>query len=189
MMTGKVEFEGAIQTERLLLLPCHPNVAQAIAAGSDALDALLGVRTAADWPAPNFRAYLPLLLANPARGRWNWLVVHPEDRLIIGDSGFHGPPDEAGIVELGYIFAAAYRGRGYATEAAQALLAWACAQAEVRGVIAGCAPDNHQSIRVLEKVGLHRAGLSDGELHWKLACRASAAERSAGAEPASNVSA
>lgn len=181
-MTERVVIEGAMQTARLLLLPCRPKVAQAIAAGPDALDALLGVRTAADWPGPNFRAYLPLLLANPARGRWNWLVIHPEDRLIIGDSGFHGPPDEAGIVELGYIFAAAYRGHGYATEAARALLAWACAQPEVRGVIAGCAPDNRESIRVLEKVGLHRAGLSDGELHWKLTCRAFAAAESAEAE-------
>lgn len=181
-MSDGIVVEGAIQTARLLLLPCKPNVAQAIAAGSAAVDALLGVRPTADWPGPNFRAYLPLLLANPARGRWNWLVIHPQDRVIIGDSGFHGPPDDAGIVELGYIFAGAYRGRGYATEAGRALLEWGCAQPEVRGVIAGCAPDNRESIRVLEKLGLHRVGLSDGGLHWKLSCHARAAARSSGAE-------
>ena len=155
-MTDTPDSDGALRTPRLLLLPCRPSVAQAIMAGVAALEALLGVRPAADWPGPNFRAYLPLLLANPARGRWNWLVIHPADRLIIGDSGFHGPPDDAGIVELGYIFAAAYRGRGYATEAARALLDWGCAQPEVRGVVANCAPDNRESIRVLEKLGLHR---------------------------------
>jgi len=144
-------------------------------AGAEALEALLGVRPAADWPGPNFSAYLPLLLANPARGRWNWLVIHPEDRLIVGDSGFHGPPDTAGVVELGYIFAAAYRGRGYATESARALLDWACVQPEVHGVVANCAPDNQQSIRVLEKLGLRCAGIVNGELHWTLDCKRGAA--------------
>jgi len=170
-MTGAPDGDGALQTPRLLLLPCLPPVAQAILAGAGALEALLGVRPAADWPGPNFSAYLPLLLANPARGRWNWLVIHPEDRLIIGDSGFHGPPDAAGTVELGYIFAAAYRGRGYATESARALLDWACAQPEVRRVVANCAPGNRQSIRILEKLGLRRVGIVNGELHWTLDCR------------------
>ncbi|HEY8602062.1 MAG TPA: GNAT family N-acetyltransferase [Thermomicrobiales bacterium] len=162
--------DGALRTPRLLLLPCRPPVAQAIMAGAGALEALLGVRPAADWPGPNFRAYLPQLIANPARGRWNWLVIHPEDRLIIGDSGFHGPPDAAGLIELGYIFAADYRGRGYATESARALLGWACAQPEVCRVIAICAADNYQSIRVLEKLGFHRAGDDGDELHWTFDC-------------------
>jgi ribosomal-protein-alanine N-acetyltransferase len=183
-MIDRAAIDGAIQTERLLLLPCHPTVAQAIAVGPEALDTLLGVRSATDWPGPNFVAYLSLLLVNPAWGRWNWLVVHPEDRMIIGDNGFHGPPDPAGTVELGYILVAAYRGRGYATEAARALLAWACLQPEVRRVVANCAPDNRESIRVLEKLGLHRVGLSDGELHWKLDCRACAADRSIDPKPA-----
>ena len=108
-MTGAPDDDGAIRTPRLLLLPCRPPVAQAIVAGAEALEALLGVRPAADWPGPNFSAYLPLLLANPARGRWNWLVIHPEDRLIVGDSGFHGPPDTAGVVELGYTLIASCR--------------------------------------------------------------------------------
>jgi ribosomal-protein-alanine N-acetyltransferase len=182
-MTGAPDDDGAIRTPRLLLLPCRPPVAQAIVAGAGALEALLGVRPAADWPGPNFSAYLPLLLANPARGRWNWLVIHPEDRLIVGDSGFHGPPGAAGIVELGYIFAAAYRGRGYATESARALLDWACVQPDVHGVIANCAPDNQQSIRVLEKLGLRCAGLINGELHWKLAWRAYASKPSTEPNP------
>ncbi len=182
-MSGRAAVEGAIQTERLLLLPCHPPVAQAILTGAGALEALLGARPAADWPGPNFVAYLPLLIVNPARGRWNWLVLHPEDRAIIGDSGFHGPPDEAGTVELGYILAAAYRGRGYATEAARALLAWACAQPEVHRVVANCAVDNGESIRVLEKLGLHRVGLDNDGLHWALDCRAYAADPLIAPEP------
>lgn len=169
-MTGAPDQEGSIRTARLLLLPCLPPVARAIMAGASALETLLGARPAVDWPGPNFSAYLPLLLANPARGRWNWLVISPADRLIIGDSGFHGPPDAAGIVELGYIFAAAYRGQGYATESARALLNWGCAQPQVRGVVANCAADNHQSIRVLEKLGFRHVGIVNDESHWTLDC-------------------
>jgi RimJ/RimL family protein N-acetyltransferase len=37
--------------------------------------------------------------------------------MVIGDIGFRGPPDAAGIVEIGYSVVAGRRRRGYATEA------------------------------------------------------------------------
>ena len=82
---------------------------------------------------------------------------------VVGDIGFHGPPDEAGRAEIGYSVVPGRRGRGYATEAAAALLRWAQAQPGVRQVVAGCDPGNAASATVLERAGLVRAGEAAGE--------------------------
>jgi RimJ/RimL family protein N-acetyltransferase len=73
--------------------------------------------------------------------------------------------------EIGYIFDPAYGGRGYATEAVTALLAYAFDQLGIRRITAGCFADNHASARILEKVGMRREqhGIGDSwhaELGW-----------------------
>lgn len=51
----------------------------------------------------------------------------------------------------------AARGRGYATEAAAALIAWAFAQPGVERVTAQIAPGNAASLRVARKLGMREA--------------------------------
>jgi hypothetical protein len=55
---------------------------------------------------------------------------------------------------------------GGATEAVKALLTWARQQQGVRAVIAHCHPDNHASIRVLEKAGMATTETGDELLAW-----------------------
>lgn len=66
-----------------------------------------------------------------------------------------GPPDEP---ELAYELLRATHGRGYATEAGRAVLAWAC-EAGYRRVWAGVRDWNTASRRVLEKLGFRETGL------------------------------
>jgi ribosomal-protein-alanine N-acetyltransferase len=61
-------------------------------------------------------------------------------------------------MELGYVLARRWWGQGFATEAAEAVVAWALAQEEVHRVWAVCDVDNVASARVLEKIGMHREG-------------------------------
>jgi RimJ/RimL family protein N-acetyltransferase len=73
--------------------------------------------------------------------------------------------------EIGYIFDPAYGGKGYATEAVTAMLAYAFERLGLRRVTAGCYADNHPSVRILEKVGMRREqhGVADSwhaELGW-----------------------
>lgn len=42
------------------------------------------------------------------------IILHQADQVAIGGIGFHGPPDEAGMVEIGYNIIPAYEGQGYA---------------------------------------------------------------------------
>jgi ribosomal-protein-alanine N-acetyltransferase len=87
---------------------------------------------------------------------------------LVGSAGFVGPPDESGTVEIGYEVAPAHRRRGYATEAAGALVRWALARPEVSRVIACPLPDNTPSRRVLEASGLAQVGRRGDELLYEL---------------------
>jgi RimJ/RimL family protein N-acetyltransferase len=60
------------------------------------------------------------------------------------------------------VLAAEAWGKGYATEAAVAMLEFAGKSLGFRRVVATCRPENTGSIRVLEKAGLRRAALLPG---------------------------
>jgi [ribosomal protein S5]-alanine N-acetyltransferase len=96
--------------------------------------------------------------ADPDREPWGGVIIDRADRVAVGGMGFSALPDEAGTVEFGYAINPSYRNRGYATEMAQALVAWALVQPAVKCVAAECLEDNAQSVRVLEKCGFTRVG-------------------------------
>ena len=60
--------------------------------------------------------------------------------------------------EIGYALGLAYRGRGYATEAARALLAYAFAELGLHRVQATTSPANQGSWRVMERLGMRLEG-------------------------------
>jgi RimJ/RimL family protein N-acetyltransferase len=98
-------------------------------------------------------------------------VVDPTRRSMIGHAGFHLPPQSLasalsdpsfdgaataasrGVVEIGYTVFPAERGRGYASEVVDALVAWAFATGEVSAVLASVAKANDASHGVLRHVG------------------------------------
>jgi RimJ/RimL family protein N-acetyltransferase len=93
----------------------------------------------------------------------SYLIVRRLDGAVVGDCGFHGPPDDTGTVLIGYGVAESCRGRGYATEAVEALVAFAHLQHGVRRVLADCTRGNPASLRVLEKAGMRHVD-TQGEL-------------------------
>jgi RimJ/RimL family protein N-acetyltransferase len=81
-------------------------------------------------------------------------VVLRDGDLVIGDIGFHAPPDELGEVSLGFGIVPAARRRGYAAEALRAVLDWALRQPQVRSVHADTDLVNLASQRVLLSAGM-----------------------------------
>ena len=72
---------------------------------------------------------------------------------------------------LGYVMDPAWAGHGYATEAAESMLALAFDELGLHRVTAGCFADNTASWRVMEKLGMRREqhGVRDSwhaELGW-----------------------
>ncbi|WP_080240055.1 GNAT family N-acetyltransferase [Spirosoma rigui] len=79
---------------------------------------------------------------------WIAQVVTHHNR-VIGHAGFHGPPDETGMVEVAYTVEPALRGRGYAKVMLAGLLERARQEPAVRTVRATIRPDNTASLATI----------------------------------------
>ncbi|MFI4976123.1 MAG: GNAT family N-acetyltransferase [Caulobacterales bacterium] len=84
-------------------------------------------------------------------------ALETPDDGVIGVLGFH-PQDEESAPEIGYWLGRPYWGRGYATEAARAAMAWARDDWGRRFVMSGHFADNPTSGRVLCKAGFLYTG-------------------------------
>jgi RimJ/RimL family protein N-acetyltransferase len=107
---------------------------------------------------------LERMTARPTgRGWCVRVIIREDDGAVIGDCGFHGPPQDVGRAEIGYMILPPYRRQGYAGEAAQGLVDWARAQGETV-VHASVAPDNVASLAVVAKLGFRRTGVQVDEI-------------------------
>ena len=82
-----------------------------------------------------------------------YAVERKDSRSVMGMCGLV-KRDELDDTDLGFAFLPFYWGRGYAVEAASAVMTQAREEIGLPKVMAITIPDNHRSIRVLEKVGL-----------------------------------
>ena len=168
-----------IETPRLQLIPCDLAHFEAILDDEQKLETLLHVKLADDWlgfdaAQEAMRPSYEHLKSHPEiLGWWTYLFVHKPDRTLIGLGGFKGPVNEAGMVELGYAIAPAYRRRGLASQAAQGMIEYSFAHPAITRVDAHTLPEKNASTRVLEKVGMIFAQVvqdpQDGEVwRWTL---------------------
>lgn len=154
-----------LETPRLLLIETPLHVWRARLESGDFTaplampKGLLHVHFSAEWPG-DLLPLVPHLVDtfDPAAKAWGGTLVHKADRVAIGQMGFKGGPDPQGDAELGYGLNPSAWGRGFASEMLLALVSWGRAQKGVRRVTAKTRPDNHASIRVLEKSGFARIG-------------------------------
>ncbi|HSJ98268.1 MAG TPA: GNAT family protein [Myxococcota bacterium] len=160
---------GAIETDRLRLVPMGPAFLRASLAGDGATaQALLGARLPEDWAelAPVLRLRLGQLERVPAHEPWlTRAIVLASEARVIGVSGFHGPPGGAwlhefapGGVEFGYTVFPGDRRRGYAAEASEALVQWASEEHGVRRFVLSIGPANVASAGLAAKLGFRRVG-------------------------------
>ena len=90
-----------------------------------------------------------------------WLVravIDADTHDIVGHAGFHGPPDESGMVEIGYTIEPGFRRRGYARATVAALIDYASADPAVTRVRASISPDNAASLATVRPFGFVQVG-------------------------------
>jgi RimJ/RimL family protein N-acetyltransferase len=105
------------------------------------------------------RHRLVQLERDPAELAWLLRAMVLRDQgEVVGQIGFHAPPDAEGMVEIGYGVAPPWRRQGFATEAATALRAWAARQRGVRRFRASIAPGNVASLAIAARLGLVEVG-------------------------------
>lgn len=93
----------------------------------------------------------------PRRG-YEFGVEARDAEALMGVVSLHLTPDER-AAELGYCYQRDAWGRGVATEAAEAILAFGFDVLHLHRVSARCDPENAASARVLQKVGMTQEGL------------------------------
>jgi RimJ/RimL family protein N-acetyltransferase len=145
---------------RLSLIPF--DALEALLSGDlDRAGAITGVRLppfflTQDWL---WRYRRDQILREPASAPWLVRAVVAEPAgIVVGHAGFHGPPDDAGMVEIGYTILPEHRRRGYGRAAVAALLAEAAASPEVRTVRASISPDNAASLALARSFGFAQVG-------------------------------
>jgi RimJ/RimL family protein N-acetyltransferase len=122
-----------------------------------------GVALPVDWPEPHLRAVMQRRLAqmtlDPESAPWLLRVmVRREDCRAVGYINFHGPPNEAGQAELGYTVFPSERRKGYATEAVEAMMAWARDTHGARHFLVSISPGNAASLALARKLRFERIG-------------------------------
>src|SRR5918998_6924983 len=150
---------SSIRTDRLRLIAVEPFHAEALSRDKREFAEILGVAVPDGWP------QFPEAFSPPEDGGFrrserpptdwrDYFFVHPRERTLVGNGGFAGDPDDSGVAEIGYEVAPEHQNRGYATEAARAMIGYAFAHEEVRAVVAHTLAETNASNAVLRKVGM-----------------------------------
>jgi RimJ/RimL family protein N-acetyltransferase len=156
-----------IHAERLDLVSMSPAFMEALIEGRRAdAEAVLGAAIPAEWPDEGdlgfLRRRVEQMRKDPDVQRWLVrALVFREEAAMIGHAGFHGAPGTQGLAagkaEFGYTVFPAYRGRGYATETAEALMGWAEGEG-IHDFVASVSPDNAPSLAIVHKLGFVQTG-------------------------------
>ena len=86
------------------------------------------------------------------RGYGPWALEEKATGAFVGRSGLYYPEGWPGL-EVGWVLAPEHWGKGYATEAGRASIAWAFDELGAEHVISLIHPKNEPSIRVAERIG------------------------------------
>lgn len=154
-----------ITTERLSLEVLDPDVIQHLLAGEvPSAERSLGAALPPDFTGDRvhwLRRHRMLMERFPDRRGWcARLMFSVAGHELVGNCGFHGPPEAVGRSEIGYTVFEPFRGRGFAKEAARGLVGWAFAQGE-REVYASVSPTNDPSLAVVRALGFRQVGVQE----------------------------
>ena len=138
-----------IETRNLTLVLQTPEETHALI---DAMTPSEKAELSADW--------LALVDSVTSADPWihRFALIQRAGNAVVGSCGFKGPPNANGSVEIAYGIDPDYRGNGYATEVAQALVTYAFKDSKVHVVRAHTLREANASTRVLIKCGFKQVG-------------------------------
>jgi len=171
--SGMAAAVPAIRTRRLDLVAITPECLRAEMARDARLGELLACDVTPEWPPEVWEPHVwELLLGHFAEHSeqvaWHRYILLRKPRILIGTVNLFRWTDRPGEAELGYAIVPAYWRRGLATEAAEAMVAWAAATGQVQRLYAHTYPHLTASIRILERCGftLEGPGTEEGTVRY-----------------------
>ena len=146
-----------LKTDNLQLLKWNISHLKALHISKDDLAALLQLSIPVGWPQFPEAFSLPAdeNQASSEASDWGgYFFIDLSNKALVGSGGFHGQPDVAGNIEIGYEIAPEYWNRGFGTKAARQLMDFAFAHVEVQAVSATTLAEPNASNNVLQKIGM-----------------------------------
>ncbi|MGY4996653.1 GNAT family N-acetyltransferase [Streptomyces sp. 900105245] len=167
---GALKIE-AVRTERLSLVPLAVEHADEMA-GVLADPALHAFTGGTPYSAEALRSrYARLVAGSPDASQtwWNWVIRLRAEKSLVGTVQATVTGIEfARAAEIAWVVGTRWQGRGIATEAARALVAWLREQ-DAGVVRAHIHPDHHASAAVAGVAGLTPTShWHEGEIRWEL---------------------
>lgn len=163
-----------IITQRLKLIPLNRNQLELVLQDIQAFETFLHITMMRAFITDRVRRAIGMKIARMqkaevSRHDWltYWLIVIRDDEVGAGMLGFKGFPDERGSTEIGYGIDPAYQGKGYMSEAVQALIDWAFTHPFCR-VITASEVENPASRRLLERLGAQLVSVSEDSTSWEI---------------------
>ena len=101
------------------------------------------------------------------RRRFQLAIVRRDTGRLIGNCGLRRKPDSDVEADIGYELSPDCWGRGYATEAARAMVSFGFDDLGLERLSSWCIADNVASARVLERLGFNREDLLTRTDHFK----------------------
>jgi len=92
------------------------------------------------------------------RTKFQLAAILKTNHQLIGTCGLRLDSPDSQQADIGYELAPPYWGKGYATEAANAMLDYGFRTLRLHRIWSWCIADNHRSSRVLEKIGMRLEG-------------------------------
>jgi RimJ/RimL family protein N-acetyltransferase len=161
-----------VRSARLDLVSLSAGFIEALLEGDrGGAEAILGFPLPPSWPNEvrqlmNYR--LDQMRQDPSVQPWlARAMVLRREGTVIGNIGFHGPPDSRGMVEVGYTVQPDHRRQGFAEEATLALFGWAEDQHGIRLFRASVGPWNAPSLSLVKKLGFVETGVQWDEIDGK----------------------
>ena len=87
------------------------------------------------------------------RGHHRWVIIRKDDSVKLGTCGFHCWDRQADCCDIGYDLFPDFWGKGYMSEAMQAILDFAKSNMGIKKINACIYIENDKSIKLVEKYG------------------------------------
>lgn len=143
----------------ITLRPLTPAQMRALGAGDRAgVVAELGLDLPAELKASQWWASRAARVEQDPRDTWSSVRLILRSGCVVGNAGFHGPPDDDAMVEIGYEVYPAHRRQGIARAVLGQLVAEARASPAVRTVRLSVSPDNAASLGLTRSAGFRQTG-------------------------------
>jgi [ribosomal protein S5]-alanine N-acetyltransferase len=164
-----------LESPRLHIIPLDYNQLIKYARNDNSLEKELNVKPSSRTISPELKDALEQTIipqvADPAKNYlYNtlWTIILKSENQMVGDLCIVGEPNSDGEIEIGYGTYEKYRGKGYMTEAVNALIEWAKSEPDVLFIVASTNKTNMASYRILEKNKFMKMDETDAVVKWKI---------------------